>query len=686
MSSKSDSVSAIIERSYTTFLSSKGLKKRDGQVSMMNACYQLINDITVDKNNLRSSPPAVAVIEAGTGTGKTVAYSLPLISLAKEKKKSLIIATATVALQEQIIIKDFPDIRKNSGLDFTYDIAKGKGRYFCKLRADKDSERSMSLFGFQDASVDILLQHFDNKSWNGDKDYYPSHIDEDVWQRVNAKSGQCLNQDCPYYDNCPFFKARSELDNVDVIITNHDMLFSDLSLGGGVILPSPSESIYVFDEGHHLTEKALSHFSRSCSVDSMLKLSTEVIDMCIPLVEAYDDNVLVKVNRLNNSVADLKKESEFLKDFMLKNIGFTTRHENKGTTVFPKGKPPAELVNNILPVKLSLKAILKIIAELNELIDKAENSEKAEHKLITSELENRYSDYLRAWTLFSEVSDKEQKEMPIARWIDVLQDSKNEVIINASPIHAAETLHTHIWKQAFASVITSATLRTMGNFDSYLALSGLTGIAKTLHARSPFNYHENGVLFIPKMKYDPTNVEGHTQEIGAMIPKLAFRLKGCLVLFTSKKQMHEVFDMMPEDLKENVLVQSMYPKNEIINRHKNRIDSGQQSVIFGLSSFSEGVDLPGDYCNNVIISKLPFMVPTDPVSATLTEWMKSVNRNTFTEISVPNACIKLIQSVGRLIRTETDKGAVTILDTRLLSKYYGTGMIDTLPSFKRVFR
>ncbi|WP_231571662.1 MULTISPECIES: helicase C-terminal domain-containing protein [Xenorhabdus] len=171
-----------------------------------------------------------------------------------------------------------------------------------------------------------------------------------------------------------------------------------------------------------------------------------------------------------------------------------------------------------------------------------------------------------------------------------------------------------------------------------------------------------------------------------MLPKLMNRLKGCLVLFASKRQMTDVFDMMPDEQKESILMQTTLPKSEIVARHKLRIDHGEPSVIFGMASFSEGVDLPGDYCNNVIIAKLPFMVPTDPVSLTLAEWMDSVGRNTFEEISVPDACIKLIQSVGRLIRTEKDTGAVTILDNRLVTKRYGKGILDSLPPFRRHIR
>ncbi|ENZ0349216.1 helicase C-terminal domain-containing protein [Morganella morganii] len=153
-----------------------------------------------------------------------------------------------------------------------------------------------------------------------------------------------------------------------------------------------------------------------------------------------------------------------------------------------------------------------------------------------------------------------------------------------------------------------------------------------------------------------------------------------------RKQMTEVCEGMPEDIKEHILMQTTMPKTEIVSRHKLRIDRGEPSIIFGMASFSEGVDLPGDYCDNVIIAKLPFSVPSDPVSQTMTEWMEKAGRNTFEEITVPQACIKLIQAVGRLIRTETDTGAVTILDSRIKNTRYGQNILDSLPPFRRVIR
>ncbi|EIZ1085876.1 ATP-dependent DNA helicase DinG [Klebsiella oxytoca] len=688
MSKPNSTTIDIIAQAYQSFLDKKGVTARAGQKRMMNLCYGLVNGIQVDSNGERTSAPAVCVIEAGTGTGKTLGYSIPLIPLAKAKDKTLILSTATVALQEQVVYKDLPDIRASAGLDFTFAMAKGRGRYFCKLRANRESDKEMNLFGQENENIKTLRDEFDNELWNGDRDTYPVEVRDDVWQKVNAVGGQCASHRCPYYKSCPFFTARKELEDVDVVIANHDIVLSDLSLGGGIVLPEPKHSIYVFDEGHHLTSKAISHFSSSCSIDATQKWIDEIFDMVIPLVDNYDEEMERLATNLHTQVAKLKKELVQTKDFLLRTLPFKSEYDNRETCIFPSGETPKEVINYAKSVGKILNDMKTTSSKMTKIIDDQSKStaEAGEHKMIVGELENRLDSLVTAWSNFVNVKYRDKNGIPFARWVDVNRDKKNEIIINSSPVHAGDMLMKDVWKVVHSAIITSATLRTLGKFDAYLDQAGLPPDTPTLLAQSPFNYEENGVLFIPKMRFSPKDVDGHTHEVGAMLPKLVGRLKGCLVLFASKRQMTDVFAMMPDELKNTILMQTTLPKSEIVARHKLRIDRDEASVIFGMASFSEGVDLPGNYCNNVIITKLPFMVPTDPVSLTLAEWMDSVGRNTFEEISVPDACIKLIQSVGRLIRTESDTGAVTILDNRLVTKRYGKGILDSLPPFRRVIR
>lgn len=688
MNKSTPTTSDLIAKAYNAFTASKGVSARAGQKKMMNLCYSLINTIPVDDEGNRQGDPAVCVIEAGTGTGKTLGYSLPLIALAKGKEKTLIISTATVALQEQVAYKDLPDIRTCAGMDFTFTVAKGRGRYYCKMRANREADREMNLFGYQNQEMKSLQDEFDENLWDGDRDAYPVEINDDLWQKVNAARGQCTGPECPYYKSCPFYKARSELAGADVVVANHDIVLSDLAAGGGTVLPDPENCIFVFDEGHHITSKALNHFASTCTIDSAIKWFDDLHELAMPLVESYDEKMEDLIGSLYSDAGDVKSVLLRAKDYFLRNLDFKPEYNGREMCVFPAGETPYPVITIADSVTAILKNLNKTISSICRIVDDKikDTEESGEHKMIVGELQYKAEEIFTSWVEFANIKRRDKNGIPFARWVTVERERKNEVTINSSPVHAGDMLMKSIWSKVHAAIITSATIRTMGSFDVYLDQAGLPKDTKTLLAPSPFDYEKNGVLFVPKMKFSPKDADGHTSEVGEILPKLVGRLKGCLVLFSSKRQMTEVFGLMPEDLKPQILMQGTIPKSEIVARHKMRIDRGEASIIFGMASFSEGVDLPGDYCNNVIIAKLPFMVPTDPVSQTLAKWMESAGRNTFEEISVPHACIKLIQAVGRLIRTESDTGAVTILDNRLSQKQYGQGILDTLPPFRRVIK
>ena len=199
---------------------------------------------------------------------------------------------------------------------------------------------------------------------------------------------------------------------------------------------------------------------------------------------------------------------------------------------------------------------------------------------------------------------------------------------------------------------------------------------------SPFNY-EAGELIVPAMSSEPNNADAHTEELIELIPEILAEDKGGLVLFSSRRQMENVFEGLPLKWQRIVLCQNDYSKQELLRRHKEQIDKGEQSVLFGLASFAEGVDLPGDYCSHVVIAKIPFSVPDQPVESALSEWIEMRGGNPFMDISVPDASLRLVQASGRLLRTESDRGKVTLLDRRIVSKRYGRALLDSLPPFRR---
>jgi ATP-dependent DNA helicase DinG len=287
------------------------------------------------------------------------------------------------------------------------------------------------------------------------------------------------------------------------------------------------------------------------------------------------------------------------------------------------------------------------------------------------------------WTAFT--SDDPEDSPPMARWLSLAESGALfDIEVNASPILAAETLRRNLWNVAYGAVVTSATLTALGTFDRFRMRAGLPRVAVTAIAPSPFLHADAGVLRVPDLRADPRDAVAHTAAIIRELPTLVEGSRGTLVLFSSRKQMQEVFDGLEREWRKRVFIQGNLSKQETLNKHKARVDSGEASVLFGLASFAEGVDLPGAYCEHVVIAKIPFAVPDDPVEAALAEWIEARGGNPFMEIAVPDASLRLVQACGRLLRTEEDRGTITLLDRRVVTQRYGKAILNALPPFRRI--
>lgn len=286
------------------------------------------------------------------------------------------------------------------------------------------------------------------------------------------------------------------------------------------------------------------------------------------------------------------------------------------------------------------------------------------------------------WTAFT-VEDPEDSP-PMARWLTLAEGGALfDIEVNASPILAAETLRRNLWNVAFGALVTSATLTALNSFDRYRMRAGLPKAAVTAVVPSPFHHADAGELRVPDLQADPRDAPAHTAAIVRELPKLVEGARGTLVLFSSRRQMQDVFDGLERDWRRRVLIQGNLSKQETLNKHKARVDEGEPSVLFGLASFAEGVDLPGAYCEHVVIAKIPFAVPDDPVEAALAEWIEARGGNPFMEIAVPDASLRLVQACGRLLRTEQDLGTITLLDRRVVTQRYGKAILNALPPFRR---
>jgi len=289
---------------------------------------------------------------------------------------------------------------------------------------------------------------------------------------------------------------------------------------------------------------------------------------------------------------------------------------------------------------------------------------------------------LNTLTYFCAEQDKEG--IPVARWINKTTfANKTETHINACPISISNQLYNTLWKRCYSAVVTSATLTALNKFDKLIWETGIPTWAVFERVESPFNYQELGELDVVTLKSNP-NEPGFQGDVEEWLDTKVDLKQATLVLFSSRVQLEATRERFIGDWADSLFCQGYLPRPEIVRLHKERVDDGQGSIIFGLASFAEGVDLPGNYVNHVVIVKIPFAVPDDPMQEAIAEWLQAQGGNPFWGLTLPAASIRLIQACGRLIRTETDTGRVSILDKRLQTKSYGRELIASLPPFKRI--
>lgn len=647
---------------------------------------------------------SIVVIEGPTGVGKSLAYLLAGGIMAQTRGKQLIVSSATIALQEQLVNRDLPFLVEHSGLSLRFAIAKGRGRYLCPYKLYRLTQNSQSdLVGFE-ALPDVLWDSkpsaadretlnrladaFAARRFDGDRDNWSEKIADKIWIQITNDRHSCLKNDCPNRAECPFFLARDTLEDVDVVVANHDLLLSDISMGGGVILPAPEDCFYCIDEAHHLPQKALNRFAAEHSVNQAL-WALEKLPSTIEKTAA----IITQTDLLNFVESAAAALSDSLNEWLFHLNGAAELDlddsGNNPVWLWEDGKIPEELRLLSENTAVSARALLKHTDKINELLAAQRERDKESADLLGSEwgLYTAWFEQIEAvWSLMTQ--ETEEGGEPLAKWIVRELSEKNDYTFHASPISSATHLAGSLWRRAAGAVLTSATLRSLNSFDMLLRQTGLVWLPETttLALESPFDFPAQAELYIPPVDISPKETEAHTDAVAQWLPKLVSATEpvGTLVLFTSRKQMHDVALRLPESYQPLLLIQDEQPKAELLRRHYATLEQKQPSIIFGLDSFAEGLDLPGNACVQVIIAKLPFSMPDDPIEKTRSRWIKQCGGNPFMEITMPEASIKLVQAVGRLIRSEQDYGRVTILDNRIVTQRYGQRLLDCLPPFKRI--
>ena len=633
----------------------------------------------------------IICVEAPTGTGKTMAYLVSCLPIAKTRNKKLVIASANVALQEQILNKDIVEAKKYSSVDFEYALAKGRSRYVCiRNLINLTEENSNSPALFEDAllwdekptksdldQLSDMADSYTSTKWSGEIDDLERPPDNSLWQKIACNRFTCNSKNCEFYNDCSFFNARKKASQSDVIIANHDLVLADI-INGNNVLPDVEDCIFVFDEAHHLSQKALSHFSVGGSTEFMktsIRQFQSATDQIIKITKSKtSNNYIEKVDIAINDLSDLLTDLDYSDDVFL----------------FPITGIPDEITNLTKQIFILFNSAYNDFYEQKELWEDYVKTYKIE-RATTDNLNNiigqnnqNLSSILSLLTTFNQTPDPSKP--PSSNWISCsrLTNKKNNYQLNSAKIDVSSSLDQMIWSKAAGVVLTSATLTALGSFNRLNQQLGLAPSENQyLRLASPFNH--NSVEFkIAKFKASPTNTFDHTQEVALELKNRIDTKSATLVLFASNSQMQNVADVIEKSIDCELLIQGEYSKKNILERHIENRKNGKGSIIFGLDSFAEGVDLKGDNLNHVFITKLRFSVPTSPIEMTTQSYLESLNRNSFMEISLPDASLRLIQASGRLIRTETDTGTITIFDNRLVNKFYGKLLIEALPEFKVV--
>lgn len=680
----SDDVFKYIDECYARLAEKTGFNTRPGQVDLSkNICKSLVANI-----------PLIA--EAPTGTGKTIAYLIGAIAastkLSNTSQIPIVVSTGTVGLQSQILTGDLPRL-VDAGIipAGSAVIAKGRGRYFCVNSAMMLKE------GLDDAQLDIfdmdansaidstqevskLLDLWAENKWSGDVDLVPD-VSPVYWNKVSADSGKCLGYKCDSYSVCPFFSARKVMSNSRLIIANHDLVLSDLAMFKEEIDPLFPESRYlvVFDEAHHLPDKAVQvgsavvDISKSLEELPKIKAVTKSLSRISEVVKFLDAKGLPPsvfetaglesgLNALNDEISSL--------DF-----------DDNGTFRFPKGSVPSNIISAAKIVDYHCSEILKGVSELSSVLKNSEIGAK------NPTFESMLPELLMAIAGILSTLNPLKKGLTltlgyhkIVRWATTFNGN---MYLHNSPAEGAEILKELLWSSSRAvPILVSATIRDFEGFTRFKSKVGAPDTVNEVVLPHIFPYHKND-LYIVNMEHLPLFDKSteYLTELSSLLPSTINLAEGSLVLFRSVEAMNHVVPILKKWAgPEFILPQRSVPLKQLIGIHKDRIDEGKGSVLCGLATMAEGLDLPGEYCTHVIICGLPFSAPTSPVEQELQE---ELGKDYFEKRSLPDALIKLIQMVGRLIRRESDIGRITIFDKRLSGFRYGMKMRAALPNFKK---
>ena len=614
-----------------------GYEFRPGQLQLAET---VMNGLTASVAQ-RDGAPALLAAEAGTGIGKTLAYLVP----AALSGRRVVVSTGTLNLQDQILEKEIPFIKKYIAPDLSAICVKGRQNYLCLYRWHQVAVAPQKKFFGLGGELAAITEWLGGTSTGDRAELEWLADDSPLWSTISSTASQCLGSNCPDWSACFINRLRRQAARSQVLVVNHHLFFSDLALrrfGNAEVLPR-YESV-IFDEAHHIEEIATRYFGISVS-------HYQIIDLARDLDALAEAELPVRSREKTIQLSGaLASEADRLATLLAGQTGRFDLHET---------------VERLPEWPLLLKEIDDRFTSLAAHLDSLQTGGEIWAGLLGRCLELQSN--LRQIT-------GEDADRTMIYWLERRQKT---LVLSASPIQVAEELQEYLYSQVSSAVFTSATLKTGDSFSFFLERLGLPADTETMTLLTPFDYQHRTMLYVPDRHFPLPGTEHFADQVVELILSLVHKSDGrALVLFTSLAAMHDAGDYLRDKLAFPVLIQGSAPRAVLLDRFCNDV----HSVLLAVASFWEGVDVPGEALSCVIIDKLPFEVPSDPVVRARVNRVREAGGNPFFDYQVPRAILSLRQGVGRLMRSASDRGVLAILDGRLFAKGYGRKFLSSLPA------
>jgi ATP-dependent DNA helicase DinG len=616
---------------------------REGQIKMA----ERVADAFAHKKHL--------MVEAGTGTGKTLAYLVPAIAAAISQKKRIIISTGTKNLQEQLMEKDIPFLKKILPVKFTAAYMKGRGNYACLYRVKKAGDQPV-LDGLDQLDHFRSVARWVHETETGDRRELvdlPENLS--FWNRINARSDICIGQKCPDFEPCFITRMRNRADAADIIVVNHHLFFADLNVRGnqfGRVIPD--YGAVIFDEAHLIEDIASDYFGFQVSNFQIDELVRDIDGL--PIFDAAATRDLIKSAAKISGLAEQFwvrfTQARYEGRYPLLPDAFTYRTSQGDAAPTPLGEAHEALDGVLKGLESQLDGFADETPEAESLLRRTRQA-RFDLDFIVTQAERNYVYWL----------ERRGKGM----------------FLRASPVDVSELLREKLFEKVETCVLTSATLSSSGSFNFVRERLGLDSSKTTAFtAATSFDYEKQAILYLPKAMPDPRAPE-FTQLAAGEIVKLVNVTQGhAFVLCTSNFSMKALYELVSSRVNYPCFLQGSMSKAGLLDRFRET----PNAVLFATASFWQGVDVQGEQLSCVIIDKLPFAVPSDPIVAARSRFIEENGGRAFFEYSVPQAVISLKQGIGRLIRSRTDRGIIAILDPRLRTKSYGRDFLQSLPRMR----